>query len=271
MTENHYNCSGLTETILAAITAGGKNPAQITITDLAPIDELHVRGRKATIELAQKLNLNRDSTVLDIGCGIGGAARYLATTFDCQITGIDLTFEYCRAAAALGELTGLAAKASYLQSDATALPFPDSCFDCVWTVHTAMNISDKIGLYNEIRRVLKPDGSLALYDILAGAGGKIHTPVPWAREASHSHLLTPQELRQLLDSAGLTVSSWHDSTDEGRTWFSRLAKRSATSAPPTLGVQLLFGGSFPEMARNQVRNLNEERIVLIECIAAKID
>lgn len=267
--ENHYNRRGLTEAILAALSSSGKNLSRITTSDLAPIDELHVRGRKATVELARKLNLEPDSQVLDIGSGLGGAARYLAENFGCYVTGIDLTYDYCHGADNLGRLTGLAEKTSFVQGDATALPFPDASFDCVWTVHTSMNILDKKMLYSEIKRVLKPGGTLAFYDILEGVGGAIHTPVPWAREPSYSHLSTPQELRQHLDSAGLAISHWEDRTEEGRLWFSRLAERKETGIPSPVGIELLFGSDFPVMALNQVRNLSEERIVLIECIAAR--
>lgn len=269
-TTNHYNRSGLIEAILAALTASGKDPANLTIYDLAPVDELHVRGRKATRELAAALALQQGSRLLDIGCGIGGAARYLAETFGCTVTGVDLTYEYCRAAANLGSLAGFSGRTVFLQGDATRLPFGDASFDCVWTVHTAMNIPDKEQLYGEIHRVLKPGGELAIYDILAGSGGEIHTPVPWARESGQSQLVTPEELRQLLADAGFSISSWKDTTEEGRTWFSRLAQRTKGGTPHPLGVQLLFGSDFPQMARNQVRNLVENRIALIECIAARI-
>lgn len=270
-TKNHYDRGGLTETILAAFAASGKDPAELTIKDLAPIDELHVRGRKATVELAEKLALHPGSLVLDLGCGIGGATRYLAATFGCRVIGMDLTFDYCRAAATLGRLTGLAAKTLFTRGDATALPFPAACFDTVWTVHTAMNIPDKKSLYHEIRRVLKPGGVLMLYDILAGSGGEIHTPVPWAREPRQSHLLQPQQLEQLLLESGLFITHWQDRTEEGNLWFSRLAERTETGTPSPLGVQLLFGSDFPAMARNQVRNLSEGRIVLLECIAERRD
>lgn len=69
--------------------------------------------------------------------------------------------------------------------------------------------------------------------------------------------------------AGFRIASWKDTTDEGRTWFSRLADRTQGGAPPPVGMQLLFGDSFGKMAKNQVRNLNEERIVLIECLAER--
>lgn len=269
-TSNHYNRTGLIEAILAALAAEGRNLQALTGDDLAPVDEIHVRGRKATRELADRLRLHPDSLVLDLGCGIGGAARHLTGEFGCSVVGIDLTFDYCRAAAVLGERAGFPANPSYLQGDATLLPFRGKSFDCVWTVHTAMNIADKARLYGEIHRVLKPGGTLAIYDILAGSGGPIHTPVPWASKPAASHLVSPDHLRSLLTEAGFRITSWKDTTEEGRTWFSRLAERTQGGAPAPVGMQLLFGDSFPEMARNQVKNLAEERIVLIECLAERL-
>jgi ubiquinone/menaquinone biosynthesis C-methylase UbiE len=266
---HYYDRSNLTEAILGALTASGKDPANITIDDLAPVDELHVRGRKATKELAAGLALHPGSQVLDLGCGIGGAARYLAAEFGCKVTGIDLTYEYCRAAAVLGRITGLSNRTAFLQGDATCLPFGDATFDCVWTVHTAMNIPDKKKLYGEIHRVLKPGGALAIYDILAGTGGEIHTPVPWAREPGQSHLATPEELHQLIAGAGFSISSWKDTTEAGKIWFSRLAQRTEGGTPHPLGMKLIFGSDFSQMAKNQVRNLVENRIVLIECTARR--
>lgn len=265
----HYNRSGLAEAILGALARGGKDPQALTADDLAPVDEIHIRGRKATHELAAGLALQPGSLVLDLGCGIGGAARHLAAAYGCSVIGIDLTFDYCRAAAVLGQRSGFQANPSYLQGDATMLPFADKTFDCVWTVHTAMNIPGKPRLYAEISRVLKPGGTLAIYDILAGSGGPIHTPVPWASEPSASHLVTPEQLRSLLAGAGFSITSWKDTTEEGRLWFSRLAERTKGGTPPPVGMQLLFGESFGVMAKNQVKNLVEERITLIECIAER--
>lgn len=267
---NHYNRSGLTEAILAALSSSGKELSRITTHDLAPIDELHVRGRKATVELAGKLGLQPGLRVLDIGSGLGGAARYLAENNGCHVTGIDLTYDYCHAADRLGKVTGLSDRTSFVQGDANRLPFSDASFDLVWTMHTAMNIPDKKSLYSEIRRVLKPDGKLAFYDILKGEGGEIHTPVPWALTAQQSHLATPAELTAILQESGFSISLWQDRTEEGRIWFKQLAERTGTGSPHPLSVHLLFGSDFSQMAKNQVLNLTENRIVLLECLARRL-
>src|SRR5262245_13092077 len=198
----HYGRADLGAVILAALDAAGKDIDHLEPDDLAPIDELHSRGREATTDLARLLALKGDETVLDVGCGIGGPSRYLAKTYGCRVTGLDLTPEFCRVAAMLAERTGLAGKVGYRQGDALAMPFADESFDVVWSQSVAMNIADRDRLYNEIRRVLKPDGRYAFSDVVDGGGGPPYFPVPWARDSSISFLLTAQATRANLEAAG---------------------------------------------------------------------
>ena len=229
--ERHYSRGGLVDAIRAAFRQAGKDPDRLTLADLAPIGEFHVRGRQATLELAEKVRPRADDRVLDIGCGLGGASRVLAATYGCRVTGIDLTEEYCRAAAALAGWVRLDDRVQYCRADALALPFRDGTFDVAWTQHAAMNIPDKACMYREAYRVLKPDGSFALYDVLQGDGGPVYFPVPWAREPSISHLVTPPEWRGLLESAGFEVVSWRDVTEAGRDWFAEMNRRRRESGP----------------------------------------
>ena len=265
----HYARSDLGNIILAALEKAGKDTNRLTPEDLAPIDEFHIRGRAATLELARVANVDSTKRVLDVGSGIGGTSRCLAREFGCHVTGIDLTDEYCRAAAMLSARIGLAELVDYRQGDATSLPFPDHSFDIVWTEHVAMNISDKPGLYGEMHRVLKPGGTLAIYDILAGPSGPVLFPVPWARTPESSFLATPDELRKLLEESGFRVATWSDTTDVARAWFVSLAERIRKEGLPTLGFHVLLGPDFQTMAQNQRRNLEEGRIVLAQVVAKR--
>lgn len=255
--------------ILAALEKVGKNLDQLTAEDLAPVDEFHIRGRAATLELARAAGLDASKHVLDVGSGIGGTARCLAMEFGCRVTGIDLTDEYCRAAAMLTTRVGLAGRIDYRQGDATNLPFDDGVFDVVWTEHVAMNIPDKSKLYDEMHRVLKPGGTLAIYDVLAGPSGEVLFPVPWARTPDTSFLVQPDELRKLLEDAGFTIAEWSDTTEVAQAWFVALAEKIRREGFPPLGFHLLMGTDFREMAQNQGRNLQERRIVLGQVVARK--
>jgi ubiquinone/menaquinone biosynthesis C-methylase UbiE len=265
----HYARSDLGDIILAALAKAGKDANRLTPEDLAPIDEFHIRGRAATLELARAANVDSTKRVLDVGSGVGGTSRCLAREFGCHVTGIDLTDEYCRAAAMLSARIGLAELVDYRQGDATNLPFPDHSFDIVWTEHVAMNIADKPMLYREMYRVLKPGGTLAIYDILAGPSGPVLFPVPWARTPESSFLATPDELRKLLEESGFRVATWADTTDVARAWFVSLAERIRKEGLPTLGFHVLLGPDFQAMAQNQRRNLEEGRIVLAQVVAKR--
>ena len=164
----HYATPDLGTQILLALENAGKDINDLKPEDLAPVDEFHIRGREATLELAGEVGLGPNMHVLDVGSGLGGSSRCIAGEFGCRVTGIDLTDEYCRTAPMLAERVGLSNLVTYRQGDALDLPFQDASFDVVWTQHAAMNIRDKATLYREMFRVLKAGGALAIYEILAG-------------------------------------------------------------------------------------------------------
>jgi SAM-dependent methyltransferase len=265
----HYTRDDLEAAVLGALQAAGKDLDRLTIDDLAPIDEFHVRGREATMEMGQRLGLSPAFHVLDVGSGVGGPSRRLADAFGCRITGIDLTPEFCRVATMLATRVGLDGKVAYREGNALAMPFEDASFDAAYTQHVAMNIEDKAGLYAEIARVLKPGAAFGIYDLLQGEGGEPMFPVPWARTPETSFLASATQMRSLLADAGFEIVSAYDSTEEGRAWFVAMQKRAAEGGPSPLSAHVLLGPDFPEMVASQVRNLIEGRIAPTEFICRK--
>lgn len=266
--QRHYSQPDLGNRILEALRSIDKDLDHLTPEDLAPIDEFHIRGRAATLELARAVPVDQGMSVLDVGSGIGGTSRCLAAQFGCRVTGIDLTEEYCRVARMLSERIGLSGLVEYRQGDATDLPFPDGTFDVVWSEHAAMNIPDKPRLYGEMYRVLKPGGKVAIHDILAGTRPVVF-PVPWAKTPETSFLVAPEVLRELLERAGFEIVTWTDETDASRDWFVSLARKIRKEGLPPLGFHLLLGPDFPVMAQNQGRNLQEGRIALAQVVGRK--
>jgi ubiquinone/menaquinone biosynthesis C-methylase UbiE len=258
---SHYSENlKLAEAIAGKLRSAGKDLNRLTTADLVVVDEFHIRGRKATLELGAKMNLNAHSHVLDIGSGLGGPARTLAETYGCRVTGIDLTQAFCDAAAAMSDWVGLGDRVSFKQGDATNLPFESQTYDSAMTIHVAMNIAAKDKMYAEARRVLKPGGIFAVYDVLQGEGGEVLYPVPWARDPSISHLATPNQMKTLLTGAGFRLLDIHDSTEESQSFFEKMTAQMAKTGTSPVIWQLFLGDDFSAMARNQVRNVTERRI-----------
>jgi SAM-dependent methyltransferase len=261
----HYGRANLGAVILAALEAAGKDIDHLTPEDLEAVDELHPRGRAATTDLAGLLALNGTEQILDLGCGIGGPSRYLAGTFGCRVTGLDLTPEFCRVATMLAERTGLADQLHYREGDALAMPFPARSFDVVWSQSVAMNIADRDRLYAEVRRVLRPGGRYAFSDVVSGPGGLPHFPVPWARDAAISFLLTAEATRHKLETAGFRMSSFEDVTADALARSQ--ARMRVSGAPLALGLHIVLGQDGPAMLKNMARNYEERRVGLIQGVA----
>jgi MPBQ/MSBQ methyltransferase len=261
--ERHYATPSRIDAVLAVVDS--MNPAEkLKISDLAPLDQFHAGGLEATRQLAQLAGLSAGQHVLDVGSGVGGPARFLAGTCGCSVTGIDLTADYCRLAEALTGRVGLNGKAVFRPADALDLPFAGGTFDAVWTQHVAMNIADRPRLYREMHRVLRPGGIVALYDAVAGNGAPLF-PVPWARDSSTSFLLSPEALRTVLEQSGFTLIAWRDVTEDAKRWFANRPR----GALPGLGLHLLMGPEFPEMAANFGRSVMEGRVGLLMAVARK--
>ena len=263
----HYTRGDLARRILDALAAEGKDLDRLSLDDLAPYDEFHIRGREATVELMRWAGLAQGARVLDVGCGLGGPSRYLAATVGCEVVGVDLTPEYVAAAAMFAERLGLSARVSYHRANALALPFARGSFDAVWSQHAAMNIADKETLYGEMFRVLGPGGKVVLYDVCRGPGEEPVYPVPWAGGPALSFLISPLELRDTLEAAGFRIGYFHDATRDILAARAAEGRSKAGSGAP--GVRLAMGEDWQTKIANLRRNLEQRRVVVVQATAAR--
>ncbi|MCP5112791.1 MAG: methyltransferase domain-containing protein [bacterium] len=264
--EQHYIVPDLVDKILQALAASGKDIEHLNPKDLAPVDEFHLMGRQATEELAGLANLRPGLRVLDIGAGLGGASRYLASRYGCRVTGIDMTQQFCLLATDLARRTGLSSRVVYRWADALEIPLPKFSFDRVWSQHMMMNIADKSKLYSEIRRVLAPGGSLVMHEIIARDGGAVIFPVPWAPDPSISFLPSVSETQKGLEAAGFRTTEWRDVTEAAAEWLGGQLEGTNGGPPPAIGIHLLIGPEFPTIMSNVLRNLRENRIAVIQAV-----
>ncbi|MEM9562504.1 MAG: class I SAM-dependent methyltransferase [Actinomycetota bacterium] len=244
----HYGRGGLLATIDAALVEAGLDPRTVTVDDLGPVDEFHVGGRIATARLVEQLPLGRDPHLLDVGCGLGGTARLLASGPAAAVTGVDLTPEYVAVGRTLTERAGLAERVDLRVGSATALPFDDGTFDGAVMLHVGMNIADKDRLMGEVARVLRPGTVFGVYDLMRVGDGEIRFPVPWSSVEATSCVDRPEVYRQAAEGAGLIVEAQHDRTAEATAFFDRLA----SGAPGALGLHLVMGPDTSSKVANMV-------------------
>ena len=267
---DHYRATGLTERLKTALAALGPEDQLLTPAATGcsrPVS--HPRARRDRRACQAWLGITADMSVLDVGSGVGGPARFLAATYGCRVTGVDLSEPFVDAARYLTERTGQSGQVSFETASALELPFDDGRFDVVLLQHVAMNISDRARLYREIRRVLKSGGRFATFDVVLSSG-EPHYPVPWARTPATSFLLTAAATREAIEPAGFRTLAWQDDTEAAKAWFAQLR---ASGPPPSPNLGVVMGPDFAQLAANLGRNLMEGRLGILTAVfeAASID
>lgn len=263
----HYTTGGLTDRIVGALRTLGVDPENAAPSDLKAADEFHTGGLEATDALLQRLRIDADTDVLDIGSGIGGPARLLADRFGCRATGVDLTPEFVEAARALTDMVGLADRVEFHLGSGLDLPVADNSADLALLLHVGMNIADKAGLFAEAARALRPGGIFAVFDVMAGDSDEaLHFPLPWSTGPETSFVDAPQTYLSAAADAGFSIVSQTDRSDFARDFFQRVFARLAEDGPSPLGIHLMMGETAGEKLQNYVANLEAGRIAPVEMI-----
>jgi sarcosine/dimethylglycine N-methyltransferase len=259
---DHYRATGLAERLKAALSVFGPEDKTLTPEQLGALDQFHTRGLAATAELARLAGITAEASVLDIGSGVGGPARFLAGTYGCRVTGVDLSEAFVEAARYLTQRTGQGDLVSFQAGSALALPFAGGRFDLVLLQHVAMNIENRAQLYSEVRRVLRPGGRFATYDVVFNDGDPEY-PMPWAQTAATSFLQTAAATREAIESAGFRTLVWQDDTEAAKEWATRLR---ASGPPPSPNLGVVMGSGFAELSTNLGRNLLLGRIGILTAV-----
>jgi ubiquinone/menaquinone biosynthesis C-methylase UbiE len=265
---DHYARGGLIEAIRDGLNEIGKSERTVTADDLAPVDEFHIGGRVSTREIAQSLRLIAGHQVLDIGCGLGGPARFIAGRYGCHVTGIDLTRDYVEAGNVLCGWLGLSDRVKLRQGNALSLPFQDMSFDAAYMIHVGMNIADKCALFAEAARVLRHGARLVLFDVMRLADGELPHPLPWATTSVSNAIAAPSQYRTALQFAGFDIISERDRQAFALEYFERQRAQS-TASPATLGLQTLMGSRRPDQVRNMLACVKGGLIAPVEIVARK--
>lgn len=255
--ETHYSARDIEARILAALRAAGLNPEQGVLSDaLGTLDHFHTGGVRASRELQELARIRAEDRVLDIGAGLAGPARMLASDLGCHVDCVDLSTDFCAGASLLNRLTGLEDRVHVYEASALDLPFADDSFEVAWMQNVGMNIADKQTLYREIYRVLKSGGRLAFQEMAAGRVATSHFPLPWATDPADSFLVSADEMRALLGKSGFVAEYFEDTSD------THLSSTTAAAAPSPLTLAV-YVDDLAHKASNARRSLQEGQVRLV--------
>lgn len=267
----HYDSNDLKDRVFSALEKAKKNITHLELSDLAPIDQLHTGGAKATLDVLEQAGLAPESDILDAGCGIGGSSRLMAINNHHRVWGIDLSDPFIETAQALTDSTHLSDRVTFKQGSVTHMPFEDSQFDAVLCQHVLMNIEDKKKTFGEFYRVLKPGAKLILHEVVKGESEPVLYPVPWAANGDISFMDSARALTDLIRQAGFTADQIVDGTPKAANWWAR-AKQAAAKKPVTerlLGPHLVLGENARFFGENMSNNIEWDRIRVIEAVFVK--
>ena len=277
----------LVDSLKEALRSLGKDLGALSVDDLAPIDQFHGGGIASSRRLSALAGDEslRGARVVDIGGGLGGPARLLASEFGCSVVSVDITVSYIEAGAWLTRLCGLSADVCHVVGDALALPIKDESADVVWMQNASMNIADKRALYTEIRRVLRPGGLFIFQEPMAGPGpvpglaqtsdpalavpdgtdGLIY-PVMWADNPSESFLVPPERAQAVLCELGFELRAWDDCSEE-------IGGTTSGKAPASgdVSIQRIVKGSagLDAIVAAGRRNRAERKIAMVQAVLVR--
>ena len=266
---DHWGTGDVYARIMKAMAAASISPDTVTVEQMAPADHFHARGLPATVELADALPIEAGHRIVDIGCGVGGPARYLAKRFGCRVSGVDITEPFVEAANKLTALLKMEGQVAVELGDGQQLPYGDAMFEGGYTQHVTMNIADRARFFGEAFRVLKPGAFFALTEHGLGPAGSPHYPLPWSEDGSGAYLVTPADTVTYLEGAGFVNVEVEDTGAKYLAGYRRAIELAAQGALPPFGAHILMGQTAPAKTKNAARNIEEGRTHPVQVICYK--
>lgn len=266
---DHWGSGDIFARIMTAMAEAGMRPEDATVESMGPMDHFHARGFPATVDLADRLPAAAGQHLIDIGSGLGGPARYIASRFACNVSGIDITAPFVDAANRLSAMLKMEDQVDFQTGDGQDLPFGDEVFDGGYSQHVTMNVADRPRFFAEAARVLRPGGFFALTEHALGPKGDPHYPLPWSEDGSGAYLIPPDETVALMQQAGFTDIVVEETGPKYVRGYQRAMDLAAKGQMPKFGIHRLMGETGPQKTVNAARNIEEGRTCPIQLFCRK--
>ena len=267
--ENFWTRGDIFSRVHQAMSDAGLINKKLNIEDLFPIDQYHARGIAATVDLGKRMPIKKNQRILDIGCGLGGPARYYANEYECIITGIDITPSFIEIGNEFNKITSMSNKVELKIGNGEILDFENETFDGAYSQHVTMNISNREKFFTEAFRVLKKDGFFAFTEHGLGQEGDPIFPLPWADSSEMSFLLTPQKTISILKDTGFSDIKIIETADKYISGYEKLIKLKTENKNPVLGIHVIGGDSMNERSTNSMKSIKENRTLPFEIVCKK--
>ena len=210
--------------VLDKLAQTGADTSVLSVEMLQQHDQDHFGGIPATDALAHHAQINESTHVLDLCCGLGGPARYLAYHYGCRVTGVDLNTDRLAGAVRLTERTKLQDRVLFHHANALQTGLADETFDVIVSQEAFCHIPNKKTLITECVRLLKTGGRIVYTDILARNSMTNEIRGRLENEMVFSELSTLEQYCDLLEEKGCQVVEVEDLSDN---WAQILVDRLA--------------------------------------------
>lgn len=177
-------------------------------------EDIGVASRRTVETMAGRGELTAESKVLDLGAGYGGSARYLAATYGCHVTCLNLSEVENERNRRMNEEQGLADLIDVVDGSFEDLSFQDNCFDVVWSQDSFLHSGDRERVLEEAMRVLRPGGQLIFTDPMATENATKADLTPILERLQLDTLATPQYYRRELFRLGAKAVDFHDHSEQ---------------------------------------------------------
>jgi sarcosine/dimethylglycine N-methyltransferase len=192
---------------------------------LSASDSIKDASRQTVQKMAETINsLNSNSKVLDIGAGYGGAARYLADQFGCQVDCLNLSETENQRNIQKNKEIGLDDKISVHYGNFEEMPFPDNSYDIIWCQDAILHSDNKPKVIREVSRLLKKGGEFIFTDPMQGDDTEPTMLQPVLDRIHLKELGSVKKYRNLAQQNGLKEISVNEMPEKIPTHYSRVLK-----------------------------------------------